>query len=166
MALCLVVGAAAFNAPAMRPCVGVERAASPAMQFSNPFAKKDTEQLPPGWKKVPSRSRPGEFSYENIKTGQVYNRIPNQGRGGGGDFFDDEKDTTQKPLWQWNQQEKDEEFGGYRSAQEQAGFAANGEDLSTVGGIVYVAFIPFLLFFLVYVFGGIGTPYGGGGNFR
>ena len=32
---------------------------------------------PKGWRKVPSRSRPGKFSYENIKTKERYDRIPN-----------------------------------------------------------------------------------------
>ena len=35
------------------------------------------EEIPPGWRKVPSQSRPGKFSYENIKTGQRYDRLPN-----------------------------------------------------------------------------------------
>jgi len=32
---------------------------------------------PPGWRKVESRSRPGKFSYENSKTGERYDRLPN-----------------------------------------------------------------------------------------
>ena len=32
---------------------------------------------PKGWKKVPSQSRPGKFSYLNQKTGERYDRIPN-----------------------------------------------------------------------------------------
>jgi len=32
---------------------------------------------PPGWRKVESRSRPGKFSYEEIKTKERYDRIPN-----------------------------------------------------------------------------------------
>jgi len=32
---------------------------------------------PPGWKKVPSESRPGKFSYLNVKTKERYDRIPN-----------------------------------------------------------------------------------------
>ena len=35
------------------------------------------EELPPGWRKVPSQSRPGRSSYENIKAGQRYDRLPN-----------------------------------------------------------------------------------------
>ena len=35
------------------------------------------EEIPPGWRKVPSQSRPGRSSYENIKTGQRYDRLPN-----------------------------------------------------------------------------------------
>ena len=34
------------------------------------------EEIPPGWRKVPSQSRPGKSSYENIKTGQRYDRLP------------------------------------------------------------------------------------------
>merc|ERR1719379_3358985 len=63
-----------------------------------------TETLPTGWKKVKSRSRPGEFSYENTKTGQVYSQIPpSLLRRTGSEFFDDEKDTTAKPFWQLDQ---------------------------------------------------------------
>ena len=139
------------------------RAVRPTMQLFG-IGGPPKEKLPPGWKKVKSRSRPGKFSYENVKTGQRYDRLP-QVRVKG-DFYDDDRDTTAKPLWNWKQQEEEEEFGGFRSAQEQAGFSASGGDLSTEGGVLYVAFIPFLLFFLFYVFGNIGSPYSGGGNFK
>jgi hypothetical protein len=43
------------------------------VEFFNP----PPEELPPGWRKVPSQSRPGRSSYENIKTGQRYDRLPN-----------------------------------------------------------------------------------------
>jgi len=33
--------------------------------------------VPPGWRKVESRSRPGKFSYENTKTKERYDRLPN-----------------------------------------------------------------------------------------
>ena len=61
---------------------------------------------------------------------------PKKGRGKkGGDFFDDERDTTNQQVW--NPQ-----------------YADNGErDLATEGGIYYVAFVPFLLFGLGYLFG-------------
>lgn len=36
---------------------------------------KLSTNIPQGWKKVPSQSRPGEFSYENIHTGE---RIPDE----------------------------------------------------------------------------------------
>ena len=29
-----------------------------------------------GWEKVPSRSRPGQFSFKNLQTGDVYEKIP------------------------------------------------------------------------------------------
>lgn len=34
-------------------------------------------ELPKGWKKVPSQSRPGKFSYLNTKTKERYDRVPN-----------------------------------------------------------------------------------------
>ena len=138
--LLIASGAAAFSTPsAARPALNTLRASSPLM----------AEKLPPGWKKVKSMSRPGQFSYLNTKTGQRFDKLPR----GGQTFYDDEKDTTAKPLWQWQSEQKDAEDLGYRSPQEAAGFAAGGEDLATAGGIYYVAFIPFLLFFVAYVFG-------------
>ena len=41
------------------------------------FFNPPPEEIPPGWRKVPSQSRPGRSSYENIKTGQRYDRLPN-----------------------------------------------------------------------------------------
>merc|ERR1719163_387291 len=56
--------------------------------------------MPKGWKRVKSQSRPGEFSYENTKTGQRYNKLPNSlNRRTIGEFYDDEQDTTAKPFW-------------------------------------------------------------------
>ncbi|KAL1519184.1 hypothetical protein AB1Y20_003444 [Prymnesium parvum] len=55
------------------------------------------------------------------------------GKKGAGEFFDDEKDTTGA-------------VDGYTP-----NFAENGEvDLANVGGSVYLAFVPFLLFFFAY----------------
>ena len=151
LVLAFATGAAAFGTPtALRPALAPARGSNVLMQ-----------KLPPGWKKVKSRSRPGEFSYLNQKTGQTFDKPPGAAR----DFFDDEKDTTAKPLWQWNAEEKAVQDLGFRSPQEAAGFGAGGEDLATAGGIYYVAFIPFLLFFVAYVFGGVGSIYGKGGNF-
>lgn len=134
--------AAAFNAPAsIRPALIATRAQSPLMQ-----------KLPRGWKKVKSQSRPGEFSYLNTKTGQRYDQPPRDGN----NFFDDEKDTVTRKPWQWQSNEEVEEAyakKGFRSPQEAAGFAADGGDLATEGGIYYVAFIPFLLLFVAYLFG-------------
>jgi len=150
----LVAGANAFS-PSSRPALGcMQRVANPAMRA--------TEKLPNGWKKVKSMSRPGEFSYLNEATGERYDRLPNKFRG---TIYDDEVDTTAKPLWQWNAQEKKAE-SEYASSMEAAGFMPNGEDLAGAGGVYYIAFIPFLLFFLAYVFGSIGSPYGTTGNFR
>ena len=50
----------------------------------NIFAAKEEEEPPKGWQKVPSRSRPGKFSFKNMKTGQVYDRLPRSA------FFDDD----------------------------------------------------------------------------
>ena len=93
----------------------MRRSATPAMQFFNP--KKDA--APP---------KPAK-----------------RGRGrGGGDFFDDERDTVSRDAWTPD-------------------YAENGEvDLANVGGVYYLAFIPFLLFALAYLFGAIGSPYGRG----
>ena len=41
------------------------------------FAPPPEVEPPKGWRKVDSRSRPGKFSYENIKTKERYDRIPN-----------------------------------------------------------------------------------------
>jgi hypothetical protein len=65
-------------------------------QFSNPFSKKSDageQKLPKGWRKVPSRGRPGEFSFENIKTKERFDKLPSNF------FFDDERDTVSKPAW-------------------------------------------------------------------
>ena len=34
--------------------------------------------LPPGWKAVPSRSRPGRFAYQNIHTGERISWVPKE----------------------------------------------------------------------------------------
>ena len=43
------------------------------VEFFNP----PPEEIPPGWRKEPSQSRPGKFSYVNIKTRERYDRLPN-----------------------------------------------------------------------------------------
>ena len=54
----------------------------------------------------------------------------------------------------------------YRSVQEAAGFGENGEDLANAGGALYLAFVPFLVFGLYYIFGNGPNPYSSsGGNF-
>ena len=40
------------------------------------FAPPVEVEPPKGWKKVPSQSRPGKFSYLNTKTGQRYDKLP------------------------------------------------------------------------------------------
>lgn len=39
-------------------------------------ASDPDEEVPPGWSKVPSQSRPGKFSYLNSKTRERYDRLP------------------------------------------------------------------------------------------
>ena len=51
-------------------------------EIEEALADQATEQdgpapLPSGWEERPSQSRPGKSSYENIKTGQRYDRLPN-----------------------------------------------------------------------------------------
>merc|ERR1711990_16175 len=190
-----VSAVSAFTTPALQAgTMTAMRASQPPLMI---FGTKNAEQLPPGWKKVKSSSRPGEFSYENTKTGQRYNQIPPslmKSFQRGGEFFDDERDTTAKPLEQlfgrggggnsesifdkargfYADKSSDSDLEAYfkrgrktkDSYVEDSGFAANGEDLATVGGIYYLATVPFILFFILYVFGNIDSPYGAGGNFR
>lgn len=122
---------------------------------------KQKDGIPKGWKKVPSQSRPGEFSYLNVKTGKRYDRLPT------GSFYDDERDTVSKPAWDPFASEK-RATKDYSSEQEMAGFAEDGGDLANTGGVLYLAFVPFLLFSAAYIFGGVnsfGNFYGSGGNF-
>lgn len=186
--LLLAPNALAFSAPASLRQPATVRASGPAMQFSFGGGGKKEATLPKGWKKVKSRSRPGEFSYENTKTGQVYSELPpSLFRRSGGEFFDDEKDTVSKKAWRYDpgEDKKKKDEGGffgklretyadktsgselekyYKNGKktdgyvEDSGFAANGEDLATVGGIYYLATVPFLIFFLLYVFGARGQP--------
>ena len=152
--LALVAGTTAFGVATPKlPSLAVTKQRSAGVLMA--------EKLPRGWRKVKSQSRPGQFSYLNTKTGLRYDRMPTRAA----DFYDDEADTTAKPLWQWKDEEKEYKDMGYRSAQEAAGFAPDGGDLANMGGIYYVAFIPFLLFFIAYVFGGVGELYGSTGNF-
>ena len=43
----------------------------------NLFFNPPPEEIPAGWRKIPSQSRPGKFSYENIKTKERFDRLPN-----------------------------------------------------------------------------------------
>lgn len=157
--LCALASAAAFTSPASRPALVQQRAASLAMQFGG---GKSKETLPRGWKKVPSASRAGQFSYLNTKTGQRYDRLPASLMGGG--FYDDEIDTVSKPAWSIFAREQQEQQQ-YRSSAEAAGFGENGEDLANAGGALYLAFVPFLAFALFYFVGNGPNPYGSFGNF-
>jgi len=110
-------------------------------QFSNPFGKKSDageQKLPKGWRKVPSRSKPGTFSFENIKTKERFDKLPSSF------FFDDERDTVSKPAWRAPVVSDD------MSDAERAGFGEGGRDLSEVGSELYYAFIPFILFGIAY----------------
>lgn len=64
------------------------------MQFGFSDARRK-ENLPKGWKKVPSNSRPGQFSYLEIKTGKRYDRAPMQ------NVYDDEEDTYASRFAFW-----------------------------------------------------------------
>jgi len=143
-----------------KPLPSKQRAINPAMQFGFGGGGGD-KGVPKGWKKVPSTSRPGEFSYLNTATGKRYDRLPM------GMIYDDEVDTVSKPLWRFDAKEKQEEEQ-YQNSMEAAGFAEDGSDLANTGGVLYLAFVPFLLFAGAYVFGGVniaGSFYGGSGNF-
>ena len=41
------------------------------------FGPPPPEEIPAGWRKENSQSRPGKFSYVNIKTKERYDRLPN-----------------------------------------------------------------------------------------
>ena len=150
-------GAEAFAGPAARPPMPMVRHATPTMQFGFGGGGKQQGGVPKGWKKVPSQSRPGQFSYENIKTGQRFDRLPSS------EIYDDEVDTVSKAAW--NPFAEEERVQQFRSAEEAAGFDENGNDLANSGGIIYLATVPFLLFALSYLGGALGSPYKGGGNF-
>mmetsp|Transcript_12785 Transcript_12785/g.20686 ORF Transcript_12785/g.20686 Transcript_12785/m.20686 type:complete len:126 (-) Transcript_12785:112-489(-) len=50
-------------------------AESQSLQDSEPLAPVE---LPPGWKAVPSRSRPGKVAYQNIHTGERISWVPTE----------------------------------------------------------------------------------------
>jgi hypothetical protein len=131
------------------------RSPAPTMQL---FGQKNKTKdgLPPGWKKVPSQSRPGQFSYLNTKTKERYDRLPSSA----GAFYDDEDPGPRQFAW-WTPDDSGGE-DGMMSDVERAGFSENGRDLATDGLYIYAAFIPFLLFAFLYATGNVGDAYGNG----
>ena len=153
--------ATAFNAPAASALAlrsTVARAGGVALQFGGGKAKET--KLPAGWRKVPSRSRPGAFSYENTKTGQRYDRPP-----GGGSVYDDEVDTVTQTPWEVLFAKKQEERADTMTDMERAGYTADGKDLAAAGGEIYLALVPALLLFFLYSNGIFSFGYADG-NFK
>lgn len=142
----------------VRPgAVASQRAAAPVMQFGQ---KK--EKLPKGWRKVPSNSRPGEFSYENTQTKQRFDKLPRSAFGGS--VYDDEVDTYSGRFAFWKPETSVDEQGNLSDV-ERAGFTEDGKDLANEGLSLYLAFVPFLLFAFAYGFGLTPSSYGQAGNF-
>lgn len=111
------------------------------MQFMR--GGKPKGEPPEGWKKVPSQSRPGQFSYLNVQTGQRYDKLPGAG------LFDDDRDAREPAPWSklWGAEEEEE----YRlEGANAAGFAPDGSDLANLGGGLYAALLPFLLLVIAY----------------
>ena len=155
----LATGASAF-APATKPAFNLQqqqRASAPLMQFN--FFNDDRSDL----EKYFDNEKKGKNKRTATKSRKTAKRTGTKSRVRG-EFYDDEADTTAKPFWQWDAEQEYEDLG-FRSPQEAAGFAPGGGDLANMGGVYYVAFIPFLLFFVSYVFGGFGELYGSKGNY-
>lgn len=158
-ALCFACSAA-FNAPAASALAlrsAASRSGGIALQFG---LGKKSDGLPKGWRKVPSRSRPGQFSYENTKTGQVFDRPP-----GGGNIYDDEVDTVTQTPWEVLFAKKQEERADTMTDIERAGYTAEGKDLAAAGGEIYLALVPALLLFFLYSNGIFSFGYADG-NFK
>jgi len=147
----LSCSAEAFQVPVRPGALASARHAAPAMQFGFSDARRK-ENLPKGWKKVPSNSRPGQFSYLEIKTGKRYDRAPMQ------NVYDDEEDTYASRFAFWKPDAPETSLDDV----EAAGFAPGGKDLANDGLYLYAAFIPFLLFCASYFFGLFGDGYGRG----
>lgn len=90
-ALCLSLAGVAFMAPASPLVSAPQRAMGASMQFGGFGGGSNKLSLPSGWKRVPSNSRPGQFSYLEVKTGKRYDKLPPSAGGG---IYDDEVDTT------------------------------------------------------------------------
>jgi len=136
--------ASAFNVQAPSGGIARTRSPQPAMQFFKGAGKAEAG-VPRGWKKVASESRPGQFSYLNLKTGQKYDKLPTSGA-----FYDDEQDTTYNKDRAWDPFAAEKRAANFRSDVEAAGFNDDGEDLANTGGGIYVALIPFLAFVIAY----------------
>ena len=139
VSLVFVASASAFTAPSCagsRP-LALARHPEVVAQF---FGKKSNaaDAVPKGWRKVPSRSRPGEFSFENIKTKERFDKLPM------GSFFDDERDPVSKPMWKPPTQDDD------MTDAERSGFTQDGRDLAAAGSEIYYAIVPFLLLAFAY----------------
>merc|ERR1719163_2564266 len=111
--LALLSGAAALQMHVRPAALASARHAAPSMQFGRGGSTKET--LPKGWKKVPSNSRPGKFSYLNTSTGKRYDRIPKS------TVYDDEEDTYAGRFAFWKAEESVDEFSNLSDA-ERAGF--------------------------------------------
>merc|ERR1719311_564591 len=86
-------GALGLNVAAAPRALARARAAAPAMQFGRDGRSGAPEKLPRGWKKVPSESRPGKFSYLDTRSGQRYDKPP------GSAVYDDDRDAQNYAPW-------------------------------------------------------------------
>merc|ERR1719182_1178227 len=104
---CLAFGVASRPALAPRSSVTQRVGASAVMG-------PKSSALPKGWRRVASRSRPGEFSYENIKTGDRFDKLPRNA--GGGSFYDDERDTVSRTPWNFMQGNRADDYASVQEA--------------------------------------------------
>ena len=159
--------ATAFNAPAASALAlrsAAARTVGVALQFGG-GKKAAATKLPKGWRKVPSRSRPNAFSYENTKTGERFDRPPNAAGKFGGAVYDDEVDTVSQTPWEVLFARKQKEEPDTMTDMERAGYTADGRDLASAGGEIYLALVPALLLFFLYSNGVFSFGYADG-NFK
>ena len=150
--LALLSGAAALQVAGRPAALASARHAAPTMQFGR-GGGSTKEQIPKGWKKVPSNSRPGKFSYLNTKTNQRYDSLPQQ------NVYDDEVDTYASRFQFWKADDSPVGFEGEMDDLDAQGFGEGGQDLANQGLGVYLAFVPFLLFFFAYSTGAFSFGY-------